>query len=63
MLTVHSADSLYNSPLIGNGKIVTMVGPMGYHSGFCSEEEAVNRTFFWTGNRRWATTTARWFRP
>jgi hypothetical protein len=51
MLTVRSTDSLYNSPLIGNGEIVTVVGPTGYHTGFCPEEEAVNRTFFWAGRR------------
>lgn len=49
--TVRSTDSLYNSPLIGNGEIVTTVGPTGYHNGYCPAEEAVNRTIFWAGRR------------
>ncbi|HUU94683.1 MAG TPA: hypothetical protein VM487_03010 [Phycisphaerae bacterium] len=51
MLTVRSTDPSYNSPLIGNGEFVTTIGPTGYHSGFCPQEEAVNRTLFWAGRR------------
>jgi len=51
MYTVTSDDKLYNSPFIGNGELATNVGPTGYHGGFCTEEEAVNRTLFWAGRR------------
>lgn len=49
--TVCSTDPEYNSPIIGNGEVVTTVGPTGYHNGFCPEEELVNRTIFWAGRR------------
>ncbi len=51
MFKVRSTDSAYSSPLIGNGEVVTTVGPTGYHNGFCPPEEAVNRTIFWAGRR------------
>ena len=51
MFTVHSADSTYNSPLIGNGEIVTSLGPTGYHNGLCPPEEVPNRAIFWAGRR------------
>ena len=51
MITVRSTNSAYNSPLIGNGEVVTTLGPTGYHSGFCPPLEAVNRTLFWAGRR------------
>ncbi len=51
MSTVRSSDSLYNSPMIGNGELVTMLGPTGYHNGYCPPEEMVNRTLFWAGRR------------
>lgn len=51
LLTVSSSDSAYNSPLIGNGEVVTTIGPLGYHNGFCPEAEQVNRTIFWAGRR------------
>jgi len=51
MFTVHSTDSAYNSPLIGNGEIVTALGPTGYHNGLCPLEETPNRTIFWAGRR------------
>ena len=51
MFTVRSEDSAYNSPMIGNGEVVTIVGPTGYHNGFCPSDEAVNRTVFWAGRR------------
>jgi hypothetical protein len=41
--TVTSEDQLYNSPMIGNGRIITTIGPAGYHNGFCPDEEKVNR--------------------
>ena len=49
--TVTSAGGAYNSPLIGNGEIVTTLGPTGFHNGFCPQEEQVNRTIFWAGRR------------
>jgi len=51
MFTVTSKDPWYNSALMGNGEIVTVVGPMGYHNGLCNDEEQVNRTIFWAGRR------------
>jgi hypothetical protein len=51
MFTVRSTDTAYNSPLIGNGEIVTTVGPTGYHNGLCPAEETLNRTIFWAGRR------------
>jgi hypothetical protein len=51
MLTASSADKEYNSGMIGNGEIMTMVGPTGYHNGRCPPEEKVNRTIFWAGRR------------
>jgi len=48
---VKSTDGEYNSPIIGNGEVVTVLGPTGYHNGFCPEEERVNRTLFWAGRR------------
>ena len=51
MPIIRSSDPLYNSPMIGNGEVVTMLGPTGYHNGYCPEEEAVNRTLFWAGRR------------
>lgn len=49
--SVRSTDSNYNSPIIGNGEVVTTIGPTGYHNGFCPAEEVVNRTIFWAGRR------------
>lgn len=49
--TVRSTDAAYNSPLIGNGEVVTTVGPTGYHNGFCPAQETLNRTIFWAGRR------------
>ena len=46
MFTVRSDDSAYNSAMTGNGEVVTIVGPKGYHNGLCPAEEAVNRTIF-----------------
>ena len=51
LFTVRSTDKLYNSAFIGNGEIATMIGPTGYHSGFCFKDEIVNRTIFWAGRR------------
>jgi len=51
MFSIRSGDAIYNSPMIGNGEIVTTLGPTGYHNGFCTEEEVVNRTIFWGGRR------------
>jgi hypothetical protein len=51
MFTVRSTDTAYNSPLIGNGEVVTTVGPTGYHNGFCPAEETLDRTVFWAGRR------------
>lgn len=51
MFTVTNLDKIYNSPLIGNGQLVTTIGPTGYHNGLCPEEEKVNRTIFWAGRR------------
>jgi hypothetical protein len=51
LFTARSTDPLYNSPLIGNGEVVTTLGPTGYHNGRCPEEEAVNRSLFWAGRR------------
>ena len=51
MYAVIQTDKHYNSPMIGNGEIVTTVGPAGYHNGFCPEDETVNRLFFWEGRR------------
>jgi hypothetical protein len=50
-LSVKSTDAIYNSPLIGNGEVVTVVGPSGYHSGYTLPGEAVNRVLFWAGRR------------
>ncbi|MBN2088706.1 hypothetical protein JW964_03795 [candidate division KSB1 bacterium] len=49
--TVSSDQAVYNSPLLGNGEIVTTIGPTGYHNGHCPEQEHVNRTIFWAGRR------------
>jgi hypothetical protein len=49
--TVTSNDKFYNSALIGNGELVTTIGPTGYHNGFCPSEETANRTLFWAGRR------------
>lgn len=51
LFTVRSTDGEYNSALIGNGEVVTMIGPTGYHSGLTPEDEYENRTFFWAGRR------------
>jgi hypothetical protein len=51
MITVRSGGSEYNSGMIGNGEVVTMIGPTGFHNGFCPPEERVNRTIFWAGRR------------
>jgi hypothetical protein len=48
---VRSTDTTYNSPIAGNGEVVTTLGPSGYHNGFCPSEEVVNRTIFWAGRR------------
>jgi len=57
--TVSGTNAAYNSPLIGNGEIVTTIGPQGYHNGFCPETEQVNRTIFWAGRRLHDTRTAK----
>ena len=44
-------DPIYNSAMIGNGEIVTMIGTTGYHNGYCLEDEQANRTIFWAGRR------------
>ncbi len=49
--TVTSEQQEYNSPLIGNGEVVTTIGPTGYHNGYCPDAEHVNRTIFWAGRR------------
>ena len=59
MLTVLSTDGQYNSALIGNGEVVTTVGPTGYHNGFCPSGEHVNRTIFWAGRRMSDARTAK----
>jgi len=59
MLTVLSTDTEYNSPVIGNGEVVTMIGPTGYHNGFCPSGEYVNRTIFWAGRRMHDARTAK----
>jgi hypothetical protein len=41
----------YNSAMVGNGEVVTMIGPTGFHNGYCPPEERVNRTIFWAGRR------------
>lgn len=51
MFTVTSQDRFYNSPFIANGEVATNLGPTGYHTGLCPEEEKVNRTIFWAGRR------------
>jgi hypothetical protein len=51
MFTVRSTDPVYNSPMIGNGEVVTALGPTGYHGGPCPAEEVANRTIFWAGRR------------
>lgn len=51
MITVRSGGPDYNSAMIGNGEVVTMIGPTGFHNGFCPREERVNRTIFWAGRR------------
>lgn len=51
LFTAKNNDPEYNSPMIGNGQIVTTLGPTGYHNGFCPELEAANRTLFWAGRR------------
>lgn len=51
MFTVSNKDPMYNSAMIGNGEIVTTVGPAGYHNGYCLDEEQANRTIFWAGRR------------
>ena len=48
---VNNTYAEYNSPIIGNGEIVTTIGPAGYHNGYCPENERVNRTVFWAGRR------------
>jgi hypothetical protein len=50
-LSAKSTDAIYTSPLIGNGEIVTTLGPSGYHSGYCVPHDAVNRVFFWAARR------------
>jgi len=59
MFTVKSSDADYNSSMIGNGEIVTTVGPTGYHNGFCPVDEQVNRTIFWAGRRMSDARTAK----
>jgi hypothetical protein len=51
LYTVKSTDLVYVSPLIGNGEIVTTLGPTGYHNGRGLEAEMANRTLFWAGRR------------
>lgn len=51
MFTVHSTDANYLSPLIGNGEVVTVLGPTGYHNGTVPERELPNRNLFWAGRR------------
>jgi hypothetical protein len=51
LFSVKHTDAEYNSPMIGNGQIVTALGPTGYHNGFCPDLETANRTVFWAGRR------------
>lgn len=51
MTTVEWNEDAYTSPMLGNGNVVTTIGPTGFHGGYCPEEEAVNRTIFWAGRR------------
>jgi hypothetical protein len=52
LFTVSSESAAYVSPLIGNGEIVTTLGPTGYHTGCCPmDHELVNRNIFWAGRR------------
>jgi hypothetical protein len=51
LYTARSTDPAYTSPLIGNGEIVTTLGPTGYHNGPGPDAEQVNRTLFWAGRR------------
>ena len=51
MFTVTHETTHYTSPLIGNGEVITTLGPTGYHNGYCPEREQVNRTLFWAGRR------------
>jgi hypothetical protein len=50
-LTVKSGEEIYTSALIGNGEIVTSIGPAGYHNGYVLPGESVNRVLFWAGRR------------
>jgi len=49
--TVHSTDPYYVSPILGNGEVVTTVGPTGYHDDLGPPHEHPNRTFVWAGRR------------
>jgi len=59
LLTVRITDPQYNSALIGNGEIVTVIGPTGYHNGFCPEDEQSNRVIVWAGRRLRDSRTAK----
>ena len=49
--TVQSTDAHYISPILGNGEMVTLVGPTGYHDDLRSPHEHPNRTLVWAGRR------------
>ncbi len=51
LFTVSSDGPAYVSPIIGNGEVVTTVGPTGYHNGLCPDREQANRAIFWAGRR------------
>jgi hypothetical protein len=59
LFTVSNRDGEYNSPMIGNGEIVTTLGPTGFHNGYCPAEETANRTLFWAGRRLYDSRSAR----
>ena len=52
MFTIRSTDELYNSAVIGNGEIMTMIGPTGYHNGFCLEDEDISEIMHFPATRR-----------
>lgn len=51
MQTVRSIDEKYLSPVIGNGEVVTTVGPTGYHNGADPITGTANRVIAWAGRR------------
>src|SRR5215207_9235010 len=49
--TVRSTENEYLSPVVGNGELVTTVGPTGYHNGNDPITGAANRLIVWAGRR------------